>query len=103
MDQVRTVDTARALAWAQGQLIFENDTLADVVTEFNRYNRTQLRIDDLKLATRRVSGVFDATDVETLLAFIVQGSSEIRITQTDQGVAIGSSSRAAAHDDSTVQ
>ena len=55
------------------------------------------------LATRRVSGVFEATDVETLLAFIRQGSSEMRITQTDQGVVIGSSSRSAAHEDSTVQ
>jgi transmembrane sensor len=103
MDQVRTVDAARALAWAQGQLIFENARLADVVEEFNRYNRTQLRIDDSRLATRPVSGVFDATDIETLLAFIRQGGSEIRITQTDGGVVIGSSIRPAAREGATVQ
>lgn len=107
MDRVRTVDAARALSWAQGQLIFENARLADVVQEFNRYNRTQLRIDDLQLATRPVSGVFDATDIETLLAFIRQGSdqgsSEIRITQTAEGVVIGSSSRPAAREGATVQ
>jgi transmembrane sensor len=103
MDRVRTVDAARALAWAQGQLIFENARLADVVEEFNRYNRTQLRIDDSRLATRPVSGVFDATDVETLLAFIRQGGSEIRITQTEGGVVIGSSIRPVASEGATVQ
>jgi transmembrane sensor len=103
MDRVRAVDAARALAWAQGQLIFDNAALADVVAEFNRYNRTQLRIDDHEVAARAVSGVFEATDIETLLAFIRQGSSEIRITHTDRGVVIGSSSRSDASDESTVQ
>jgi transmembrane sensor len=93
LESVRTVDTARALAWAQGQLVFENDTLADVVGEFNRYNRTQLYLDDRRLASRRVSGVFEATDTETLLAFIRQGGSDITITQTDARIVIGSSSR----------
>lgn len=93
VETVRAVDTARALAWAEGQLVFENDTLAHVVTEFNRYNRTQLRISDEALATRRVSGVFEATDTETLLAFIQQGGGEISITQTDEGIVIASSSR----------
>jgi len=61
------------------------------VAEFNRYNRTQLHISDLQLATRRVSGVFEATDMQTLLAFIRQGGSEIRIRQTDEGIVIDSS------------
>lgn len=93
VETVRAVDTSRALAWAEGQLVFENETLAHVVTEFNRYNRTQLRISDEQLAARRVSGVFEATDTETLLAFIQQGGSEINITQTGAGIVIGSSTR----------
>ena len=93
VETVRAVDTTRALAWAEGQLVFENDTLAHVVTEFNRYNRTQLRISDDQLAARRVSGVFEATDTETLLAFIQQGGGAISITQTDGGIVIGSSNR----------
>jgi transmembrane sensor len=92
-ERVRTVDTARALAWAQGQLVFENETLADVVAEFNRYNRTQLRISDPRLATRRVSGVFEATDMETLLAFIRQGARDISVTQNEEGIVIGSAKR----------
>lgn len=93
VETVRAVDTARALAWAEGQLVFENDTLAHVVTEFNRYNRTQLHISDQQLAGRRVSGVFEATDTETLLAFIQQGGGEISIKHTDDGIVIGASNR----------
>lgn len=90
---VRVVDTTRALAWAQGQLVFENDTLADVVREFNRYNRVQLSIDDAQLAARKVSGVFEATDSETLLAFIRESGNEVSITRTDAGIVIGTNAR----------
>jgi transmembrane sensor len=90
---VRTVDTTRALAWAQGQLVFENDTLADVVQEFNRYNRVQLSITDAQLAARKVSGVFEATDSETLLAFIRQSGEEVNVTRTDEGIVIGTLAR----------
>jgi len=75
---VRAVDAGRALAWAQGRLVFENETLANVVAEFNRYNPVQLSISDPELASRRVNGVFAATDVETLLAFI-QAGNHVRI------------------------
>ncbi|MBL8267690.1 FecR family protein [Steroidobacter sp.] len=93
VDPVRAVDTARALAWADGQLVFENETLADVIAEFNRYNRTQLRISDGQLAGRKVSGVFDATDTETLLDFIRQSGTEVEISQTDDGIVIRSPGR----------
>jgi transmembrane sensor len=86
-EPVRAVDTARALAWSQGRLVFENDTLADVVSEFNRYNRTQIRITDEGLATRRVSGIFEATDAETLLAFI-QAGSRVNITRSAEVVTL---------------
>lgn len=93
VQQWRTVDAGRALAWARGQLVFDNQTLADVVEEFNRYNRTQLSISDARLAARRVSGVFEATDTETLLAFIRQGGGAISVRQTADGIVIGSNAR----------
>lgn len=67
---VRKVDTANSLAWASGRLIFENDSLATVVERFNQYNSVQLRIVDPRLAQRRISGSFEATDLESLLAFL---------------------------------
>lgn len=67
---VRQVDSAKELAWADGRLIFEDDTVANVIREFNRYNLVQLHVADDQLAARPVSGVFDASDPESFVAFI---------------------------------
>jgi transmembrane sensor len=67
---VRHVDSSRALAWAEGRLIFDQRTIAEVVAEFNRYNRVQLSVSDPQLAQRRMSGVFNASDPESFIAFI---------------------------------
>ena len=67
---IRKVDTANSLAWANGRLIFDNDSLATVVDRFNQYNSVQIRITDQQLATRRISGSFDATDLDSLLGFL---------------------------------
>lgn len=69
-EPVREVDSARALAWAEGRLIFENDSVAQAVREFNRYNRIQLAVSEPALAERRISGVFSASDPESFVAFL---------------------------------
>jgi transmembrane sensor len=56
------VDVRSALAWRDGQLMFQpGDTLADAVEEFNLRNRVQLRI-DARAATLPVRGRFSASD-----------------------------------------
>lgn len=60
----------RAVAWTERRLIFENARLADVVDEFNRYNRMQLRIDDATLAETQITTVVNAHDVSALVAFL---------------------------------
>lgn len=72
MPQPVAVDAQAATAWQQRRLIIENWALADVVAEFNRYNRRQLVIDDAKLAGERISAVFDAGRPEDLLEFLVR-------------------------------
>lgn len=52
----------QALAWRHQQLQFSTETLAEVVAEFNRYNRHQLVIDDQRLATKRFGGTFPSDD-----------------------------------------
>ena len=69
-ESVRKVDSDRKLAWAKGRLDFDNETVAAAVAEFNRYNRVQLHVADEVLAKRPVSGVFDASDPESFVAFI---------------------------------
>jgi len=67
---VQKVDTNRELAWADGRLVFDNATVAEVVEEFNRYNLTQLHIADTALSGRRVTGVFNATEPESFVVFM---------------------------------
>lgn len=56
------------LGWRRGVVIFDNTTLADAVTELNRYNREQLAISDPSIARLKIVGTFPATDLELVLA-----------------------------------
>jgi transmembrane sensor len=64
-EQTVAVDTQRTIAWMQRRVAFDNDTLAKVASELNRYNRDQLIIDDETLRQRRISGVFTVSDPQS--------------------------------------
>jgi transmembrane sensor len=81
---VRQIDSAKALAWAQGRLIFESTPVAEAIREFNRYNRLQLRVVDAQLARRPVSGIFSAADPESFVAFI-RSVVAVTVTRDDEG------------------
>jgi transmembrane sensor len=81
-EPVRKVDSDRELAWAKGRLVFDNETLAAAIEEFNRYNRVQMHVVDEALAKRLVSAVFDASDPESFIAFI-QTVASVRVTRSD--------------------
>ncbi len=66
--KVADEDVSRKLSWTQGRLIFERQTLAEVIAEFNRYNRRQMVIADPAIAGRRVGGGFEATDIDSFIA-----------------------------------
>lgn len=57
-------DLDRRLAWREGMLIFDGQTLSEAVREINRYGRKPIRIDDPQLAARPVVGLFRAGDSE---------------------------------------
>jgi len=67
---VAAADTVRATAWTERRLFFEGATLADVATEFARYNDRIIRINGEVLAAKRISGVFNATDQPTFIDFL---------------------------------
>jgi transmembrane sensor len=60
-------DIERRLAWTRGQIWLSHTTLADAITEFNRYNSRQLVLGEPKLATLRVGGSFTTTDPTAFL------------------------------------
>ncbi len=70
MEPVHTVDSHRALAWADGRLVFDNQPLSETLRQFNQYNRIQLFVADPTLARRPISGVFNAADPESFVAFL---------------------------------
>lgn len=87
---VRAVDSDRELAWARGQLVFEKTTVATIVESFNRYNQMQLRVTDVALSRVVVSGVFDASDPESFVAFL-RTTANIRVTRSgDEAVELAS-------------
>jgi transmembrane sensor len=81
-EPVRVVDSGRMLAWADGRLVFENTPLADAIRQFNRYNRIQIVVNDQELASRPISGVFNAADPESFAAFI-QSVARVHVSRTD--------------------
>jgi transmembrane sensor len=54
----------RTLAWRQGSIDLDGDTLASAVNEFNRYNRRKIVLIDTRLASRRFDGTFRTDDPE---------------------------------------
>jgi transmembrane sensor len=67
MSAVRTVDLTRALAWAEGRLVFESETIGQALQEFNRRNRVQIEVRDPHIARLPVRGVFNAADPESFV------------------------------------
>ena len=61
-------ELARRTAWLRDVLDFRGETLAQAAEEFNRYNTRKIVIDDPRIATRRVGGVFLDTDPDSFVA-----------------------------------
>lgn len=64
------VDAQRTTAWLQRQIVFENEPLASVATEFNRYVSVPFEIEGHALRRLRISGVFGCSDSEAFVAFL---------------------------------
>jgi transmembrane sensor len=58
----------RTLAWRQGSIDLDGDTLAAAVNEFNRYNRRKIVLIDTRLASRQFDGTFRTDDPEAFAA-----------------------------------
>jgi transmembrane sensor len=58
------------MAWTERRLVFQDQPLDTVLEEFNRYRMHPLVLDDPALAALRISGVFDLSDPESLIAYL---------------------------------
>ena len=66
----RGINVAASVAWTQRQLMFEHRPLSEVAEEFNRYNKDRIDIDSAELKRQEVTGVFEAKDPASFVAFL---------------------------------
>lgn len=57
-------EVAMDLAWRSGEIVLYGQALEEAVSQFNRRNRLQIRVEGADLADDRVVGRFDADDPE---------------------------------------
>jgi transmembrane sensor len=82
-------EVQRELAWQNGRLAFEGQSLSEAVAEFARYSDTRIIIADPSLGKEEIAGLFRATDpvgfAETvavsLRARVEIGENEVRLTR----------------------
>jgi transmembrane sensor len=72
----------RRLAWQERQLRFAAAPLAEMVAEFNRYNRHQLVVADERLAARRFGGIFRADAFDTLV-HLLESNHGVRVERRE--------------------
>jgi transmembrane sensor len=60
---VKTVDLERATAWEEGRLVFEDETLSTAAERISRSSSRSVSVDPA-VANLRISGVFNAGDVD---------------------------------------
>ncbi len=61
----RPLEMDRALAWRDGQIVLDGDTIAAAVHEFNRYNLRKIVVTDPQLEGRRIVGWFHTNEPES--------------------------------------
>jgi transmembrane sensor len=90
---VAKVNSTHVLAWANGQLILQNETVGEAVEEFNRRNRLQLRVEDATLASSHLCCVFDASDPETFAKQIAASGENVELIREGDTLRIVSQAR----------
>lgn len=73
LGSVRNIDLKLAHAWTEGELIFEQRPLGELLKEMNRYTRTRILLFDPALQSIPVSGVFHQGDQQSLLLALQAG------------------------------
>jgi len=82
--RVPVADTKRATAGTERRLIFEETTLTDVAAEFARYNEKSIHILGEPLASKRITGIFNATDQASFVEFL-RTHADVRVHEDARG------------------
>jgi transmembrane sensor len=80
-------DIERALAWRNGEIALENESLAEAIAQFNRYNRQQMVLADPGLADERLVGLFKI-DKPADFAAMLGASLDVEVTTSPTEIRI---------------
>lgn len=69
--KLEDVDVAVARSWEAGQLDFDDEPLAQAIERINRYSSSKFVVGDAGAASVRISGVFNADDIDGFVSNLV--------------------------------
>jgi transmembrane sensor len=87
LDHPIPVAVRQTVSWLQRKIAFEQRPLGEVADEFNRYGSIPIEIDDAALRALPISGVFDAYDVDTFVAFL-EAMDGVRVERTTSRIRV---------------
>ncbi|MCD9033253.1 FecR domain-containing protein, partial [Luteimonas sp. Y-2-2-4F] len=85
MHPLAVEEVGRRLAWRDGMLAFDGDTLAQAAARFARYSTVRILVDEPEVAQRRVAGLYSATDPAGF-AEAVATSLGLRVERDSEGI-----------------
>jgi transmembrane sensor len=68
--RISHVDIDRVTAWERGEIVFDNEPLANVIQRMNRYGPRHIIVGDDHTGSLRISGVFHEGDVDGFVSTI---------------------------------
>ena len=76
------INLEKRLSWKERKLIFSGEPLIVVISEFNRYNKTQLTVSSNEAAQLSISGIFSTTKPDSFIEFL-RTSDELTVSRLE--------------------
>ncbi len=84
----------RSLAWREGEIALEGETLDEAVAAFNRYNQQQLVVRDAALGRERLVGLFQLNN-PVGFATTLEATLDVEVTVTSSEISLSRNKNAA--------
>ena len=86
-ERLGPLNVDREVGWRSGKLVFQDERVAEVIAEMNRYSNLKIEIRDPQIGERLLSGVFDPSGVAEL-ARVLESYRLARIVTQDRSVIV---------------
>lgn len=76
------------LAWVNGQLVFQDEPLREVVKEFNKYHERKLIIEDPELSEVQINGNFRIWDLDSFVAGLERNGLVVAVRRNEKEIVL---------------